>query len=242
MDGRATLIDLKEALVPNPSDCAPSPARVFSADEKQALYDVIFARRDVRNEFRPETIEDDTLTRILRAAHAAPSVGLSQPWNFILIKDAERRAQIKQAFLRANAEAQEMFEGDKRTAYGTLKLEGIEKAPLNICVTCDRTRGGEIVLGRTHNRDMDLYSTVCAVQNLWLAARAEGVGVGWVSIFNESDLKQILCLPEHVAIVAYLCVGYVSELFERPELAERQWATVASYQDVIMTETWDHRD
>ncbi|MCP1200997.1 5,6-dimethylbenzimidazole synthase [Notoacmeibacter sp. MSK16QG-6] len=225
--------------MPDPSIHAPSPARVFTESEKQALYDVIYARRDVRNEFRPEPIDEEALGRVLNAAHAAPSVGLSQPWNFILIRDTARRAEIKQAFLRANREAREMFPAERRTDYSALKVEGIEKAPLNICVTCNRSRGGEVVLGRTHNRDMDLYSTVCSVQNLWLAARAEGIGVGWVSIFHQSDLKRILGLPDHVAIVAYLCVGYISEMYERPELAVRRWANVADLRDVVLDETWN---
>jgi len=224
--------------VSDASTCAPTAARVFSPAEKQAVYDVIAHRRDVRNEFLPDPVDPETLRRILAAAHAAPSVGLSQPWNFILIRDPARRARVKAAFDKANAEAATMFPEARRSAYGALKLEGIETAPLNICVTCDRTRGGEVVLGRTHNRDMDLYSTVCAVQNLWLAARAEGVGVGWVSIFEEADLRPILGLPDHVAIVAYLCVGYVDRLFDGPELAARGWTTAAGLDTVVMEETW----
>lgn len=217
----------------------PSIARVFSAQEKQALYDIIGSRRDVRNEFLPTSIESEVLTRILSAAHKAPSVGLSQPWNFILIKDAARKAKIHAAFEKANAEAAQMFPADKQGTYRALKLEGIKIAPLNICITCDRTRGGKVVLGRTHNNDMDLYSTVCAVQNLWLAARAEGVGIGWVSIFNNEDLKEILQIPEHVEIVAYLCAGYVSELFKEPELEARGWAKRIPVEELIKSETWN---
>ncbi len=227
--------------MPDTSICAPRKARVFSQIEKQALYDVIENRRDVRNEFLPDPVEPDTLRRILKAAHAAPSVGLSKPWNFILIRDNAQRAKMKAAFRKANVEAVAMFPEAKRSAYSALKLEGIEKAPLNICVTCDRARGGEVVLGRTHNRDMDLYSTVCAVQNLWLAARAEGVGVGWVSIFNDADLRTILGLPGHVAIVAYLCVGYVDQLFDKPELAARGWASESELNASVMEETWDEQ-
>lgn len=216
----------------------PSTARVFSTEEKQALYDIINSRRDVRNEFLSTPIKDDVLTRILSAAHKAPSVGLSQPWNFILIKDAARRAKIHEAFEKANDEAAQMFPADKQGAYRALKLEGIKKSPLNICITCDRTRGGKVVLGRTHNNDMDLYSTVCAVQNLWLAARAEGVGIGWVSIFNNQDLKDILHIPEHVEIVAFLCAGYVSELFKEPELEARGWAKRIPVEELIKIETW----
>lgn len=225
--------------MPEPSKCAPTPAREFTQAEKQALYDVIYARRDVRNEFKPDPIDDDALLRVLSAAHAAPSVGLSQPWNYILIQDHARRSEVKQAFLRANTDAREMFPPERRSDYGALKLEGIEKAPLNICVTCDRTRGGDVVLGRTHNREMDVYSTVCSVQNFWLAARAEGIGVGWVSIYDDMDMRRILKLPEHVEIVAYLCVGYVDEMFERPELAVRGWADIMELKDVVMQEAWN---
>lgn len=222
----------------DPQDPAPCRARVFSPDERQALYDIIAHRRDVRNEFLPDPIDDAVLTRILQAAHAAPSVGLSQPWNFILIRDPARRAAVKRAFLKANEEARAMFPEAKQSHYAALKLEGIDKAPLNICVTCDRSRGGKVVLGRTHNPDMDLYSTVCAVQNLWLAARAEGIGVGWVSIFNDADLRPLLGLPDHVAIIAYLCLGHVDDLFDRPELAARGWASVEDLDKMVMAEGW----
>ena len=220
------------------TDPAPVPAHVFTPEERQALYDVIAHRRDVRNEFLPDPIAPDVLRRILAAAHAAPSVGLSQPWTFILVRDRDRRMRVKAAFDKANAEAQALFPEARQSDYAALKLEGILTAPLSICVTCDRTRGGDVVLGRTHNADMDLYSTVCAVQNLWLAARAEGIGVGWVSIFDEADLRPILNLPDHVTIVAWLCVGHVDALFDRPELAARGWATEDTLDAVVMEETW----
>ena len=220
------------------SNPALSAARVFSPNERQALYDIIQHRRDVRDEFLPTPIDPDALRRVLKAAHAAPSVGLSQPWNFILIEDDQTRKAMKAAFTKANDEAEAMFPEDKRSTYAALKLEGIDKAPLNICVTCDRQRGGKVVLGRTHNQDMDLYSTVCAVQNLWLAARAEGIGVGWVSIFDEADVRPLLGLPDHVEIIAYLCVGYVDQLFSRPELAARGWASETELDAHIMHERW----
>lgn len=216
----------------------PQPARRFDEFERQALYDIIDARRDVRNEFLPDPVDPATLRRILAAAHAAPSVGFMQPWDFILIRDPDRRAAIHASFLRANAEAEQMFGEDRRALYRSLKLEGILTAPLNICVTCDRTRGGEVVLGRTHNRDMDLYSTVCAVQNLWLAARAEGVGIGWVSIFRPNDLREFLGIPDHVEIVAYLCAGYVDELYPKPELEARGWRARLDLDSVIHEDAW----
>ncbi|GAW37021.1 5,6-dimethylbenzimidazole synthase [Roseovarius sp. A-2] len=224
---------------PKLSTPGPSPARAFSETERKALHDIIAARRDVRNEFLPDDIDPEALRRVLEAAHAAPSVGFMQPWNFILLRDAEQRRRVHDAFAAANEEAAQMFEAGRRTEYRALKLEGILKAPLNIAVTCDRTRGGKVVLGRTHNRDMDLFSTVCAVQNMWLAARAEGIGMGWVSIFRPEDLRAILRLPEHVEIVAYLCLGYVSELFDGPELAARGWRQRLELDSLIMNERWE---
>lgn len=222
----------------DPSNCTPSKARVFSSSERQALYDVIAHRRDVRDEFLPDPIEPAILNRVLQAAHAAPSVGLSQPWNFILVQNQDTQQVVFEAFHKANQEAAEMFGPERAAVYRELKLQGIRKAPLNICVTCDRTRGGKVVLGATHNKDMDIYSSVCAVQNLWLAARAEGIGVGWVSIFHEQDLKDIFAIPDHVTIVAYLCVGYVDVLYEKPELAVKGWDAIAGLDEVVMNENW----
>ena len=222
---------------PLAEDCL-APAGAFSADERAAVYRAIDERRDVRNEFLPEPIADQTLLRILAAAHAAPSVGLMQPWSFILIRDRATRERIHGLFTARNAEAAERFEGERADQYRSLKLEGILTAPLNVCVTCDRSRGGPVVLGRTHQRDTDLYSTVCAVQNFWLAARAEGVGVGWVSIFEPGDLKPVLSIPDEVAVVAYLCVGYVDRLFDRPELEARGWTARLPLGDVVSDERW----
>jgi 5,6-dimethylbenzimidazole synthase len=217
---------------------ATHPAGPFTQAERDAVYRAIETRRDVRGEFLPQPIAQEVLLRILGAAHHAPSVGLMQPWNFILIRDLEARRRVHAAFERRNAEAAAMFSGERAERYGALKLEGILTAPLNICVTCDRSRGGPVVLGRTHQRATDLYSTVCAVQNLWLAARAEGVGVGWVSIFEPDDLKPLFALPEEVEIVAYLCVGYVDRLYDRPELEARLWAERLPLSEVVFDERW----
>ncbi|ULB11919.1 5,6-dimethylbenzimidazole synthase [Cereibacter azotoformans] len=216
----------------------PLPARRFTEAERQALHDIIAERRDVRDEFLPDPVDPAALRRVLEAAHLAPSVGFMQPWNFILIRDAARRAEVHAAFRRANDEAAELFSEEKRDTYRSLKLEGILKAPLNICVTCDRNRCGEVVLGRTHNPEMDLYSTVCAVQNLWLAARAEGLGVGWVSIYREEELRSILGIPEAVKIVAYLCVGHVDRFYAAPELALKGWRQRLPLDDLLMEEGW----
>ena len=194
----------------------------------------------MRDQFLSTPVEDDLLQRLLTAAHHAPSVGFMQPWNFITIRKPAIKQQMWQAFSRANGEAQEMFGGDRKQLYRSLKLEGIRKAPLNLCITCDRTRGGNVVLGRTHDLNMDLYSTVCAVQNLWLATRAEGIGVGWVGIFNDHDLRDILGIPDHVAIVAYLCIGYVDQIYDEPELQKKGWRKRLQLKDLIFEDGWEN--
>ncbi len=213
-------------------------AGAFSCEERQAVYRAIETRRDVRDQFLPEPLPDHLVGRLLHAAHSAPSVGFMQPWNFLLVRSEATRRAVHAAFLKANAEAAEMFAGERQAAYRALKLEGILKAPLSICVTCDPTRGGTVVLGRTHNPRMDVYSTVCAVQNLWLAARAEGVGVGWVSIFHDSDIRQALAIPEHVEIVAWLCVGYIDKLYAEPELAVKGWRQRLPLEELVFEERW----
>jgi len=213
-------------------------AGAFPCEERQAVYRAIETRRDVRDQFLPDALPDDLVGRLLHAAHSAPSVGFMQPWNFLLVRSEETRRAVHGAFLKANAEAADMFSGERQVQYRALKLEGILKAPLSICVTCDPTRGGTVVLGRTHNPRMDVYSTVCAVQNLWLAARAEGVGVGWVSIFHDSDIREILGIPAHVEIVAWLCVGFVDQLYAEPELAVKGWRQRLSLEELVFEERW----
>jgi len=204
----------------------------------QGFYETLFNRRDVRGEFRSDAVSDEVLARLLIAAHHAPSVGLSQPWNFIVVKSDETKSRVHKAFCEANAEAIDLFDGDRKQQYQRLRLQGILDAPVNLCVTCDRTRGGDVVLGRTHQRDMDLYSTVCAVQNLWLAARAEGLGMGWVSIIKPEALDEIFQLPESVVPIAYLCLGYVDYFRERPELEEKGWEKRAALKDMVFSEQW----
>ncbi|WP_324761859.1 5,6-dimethylbenzimidazole synthase [Sinorhizobium meliloti] len=227
-------------MLPDQNGCLAA-AGAFSPDERAAVYRAIETRRDVRDEFLPEPLPEDLVARLLAAAHQAPSVGFMQPWNFVLVRRDETREKVRQAFQRANDEAAEMFSGERQAKYRSLKLEGIRKAPLSICVTCDRTRGGAVVLGRTHNPQMDLYSTVCAVQNLWLAARAEGVGVGWVSIFHEREIKAILGIPEHIEIVAWLCLGFVDKLYQEPELAAKGWRQRLPLEDLVFEEGWGVR-
>lgn len=221
---------------------APACSNAFDPAERDAVYRAIFERRDIRAEFLPDAVPDAVLARLLRAAHHAPSVGFMQPWDFIVVRDRAVRARIHGAFTRASAEAAAMFEGERQTAYRSLKLEGILDAPLGICVTCDRTRNGPVVLGRTHQGEMDLYSAVCAVQNLWLAARAEGIGIGWVSIVSKADLRAALGIPEEIEIIAYLCAGYVSAFPSLPDLERRKWLGRLALKDVVRVDGWQGRE
>jgi 5,6-dimethylbenzimidazole synthase len=213
----------------------------FTAEEQAAVYKCIFNRRDVRGQFLADSLPDEVLARILRAAHHAPSVGFMQPWDFIIVRDHAVKTRIHAAFQTAQAEAAAMFEEKKRESYRSLKLQGILEAPVGICVTRDRARNGPVVIGRTHLREMDLYSAVCAVQNLWLAARAEGVGVGWVSILRREDLRAALGIPESIELIAYLCVGYVSHFAEKPELESAGWLPRMALRDIVWFDRWRQR-
>ena len=213
-------------------------AEAFSDSERDAVYRAIFERRDIRAQFLPMPVPDVVLARLLRAAHHAPSVGFMQPWDFIVVRDRTVRADIHEAFTRATREAAAMFDEKRAAAYRKLKLEGILEAPLGICVTCDRSRNGPVVLGRTHQGEMDLYSAVCAVQNLWLAARAEGIGIGWVSIVSKADLRATLGIPEEIEIIAYLCAGYVDDFPARPDLERKGWLPRLALKDVVRVDGW----
>ena len=212
--------------------------RGFSDPEREAVYRAIFERRDVRRDFLPKPIPAPVLTRLLTAAHHAGSVGFMQPWDFVIIRDHATKGAVKDLFRQANAEAAMRYQGRRVALYRSLKLEGIEEAPINICVTCSRQRGGRDVLGRSTVRDTDLYSTCCAIQNLWLAARAEGIGVGWVSILDHSALKRVLGVPKPVKVLAYLCLGYVSDFAPRPDLETAGWRSRIPVEELIHYELW----
>ena len=210
----------------------------FTTAERDAVYRAIHTRRDVRGEFLPDAIPDDVLARVLTAAHHAPSVGFMQPWDFVLVRAREVRERIHRDFLAAHVEAEQMFDEAKRATYRNLKLEGILDAPLNLCITCDRSRHGPVVIGRTHIGAMDIYSAVCAVQNLWLAARAEGLGVGWVSILHEQALREALGIPQEIIPIAYLCIGYVSDFHARPELEAAGWLKRMPLTELLHFDGW----
>ncbi|RCL00171.1 MAG: dimethylbenzimidazole synthase [Candidatus Tokpelaia sp. JSC188] len=202
------------------------------------IYRVIATRRDIRSEFLPQPLPETTIRRLLEAAHHAPSVGFMQPWNFILIRDFGQRRRVQKIFTRAFKEEAHIFKRKRRKLYHSLKLEGIVNAPLNICVTCDNMRENHTGLGRYHNPQMAVYSTVCAVQNLLLAARSENIGVGWVSIYREEELRDVLNIPARIEIIAYLCVGFASSFDNQPELQKKGWRKRLPLDKLVFNEYW----
>jgi 5,6-dimethylbenzimidazole synthase len=218
------------------------PAGEFTPEERRGLYRAIYERRDIRAHFLPDPIPPAVFGRILDAAHHGPSVGFMQPWDFLVVRDLAVRRAIREGFLEANRRAAERYEGERRALYDGLKLEAILEAPVNLCITCDRERPKGGALGRVTDPSTDLYSTVCAVQNLWLAARAESLGVGWVSILDFDRLREILGIPPRIVPVAYLCIGFVSQFPPNPTLETAGWETRESLARLIHFDRWDGRD
>jgi 5,6-dimethylbenzimidazole synthase len=208
-------------------------------DPRPGLYAAIFKRRDIRH-FRPDPVPDVTLSRILLAAHHAPSVGFTQPWSFIIVRDLGRRREVKRVFEQERMKNAALFSGSRRKQFLSFKLEGILEAPLNLIVTCQIGRFGPAVLGKPGTEQVELYSTCLAVQNLWLAARAEGLGVGWVSIVSNHALRSIFSLPPEVTPVAYLCVGYAERFSSRPTLEEAGWAPRLPLEQLLHFDSWDN--
>jgi 5,6-dimethylbenzimidazole synthase len=216
-------------------------AEGFEAIERQAVYRAIRERRDVRRGFLPKPMPDELLGRLLEAAHSAPSVGLMQPWRFIVVRDIGVRQAIHDIFLDANQEALATYEGERQQNYAGMKLEGILEAPQNLCIVCDSQSSKGHQLGRRTMPETALYSAVCAIQNLWLAARAEGIGVGWVSILEPTRLRRALEIPEHITPVAYLCLGYVDEFSSEPDLERVGWERRSSLESVLAFDRYDSR-
>ncbi|MEU5582084.1 nicotinate-nucleotide--dimethylbenzimidazole phosphoribosyltransferase [Streptomyces huasconensis] len=218
-----------------------TPAPGYDDAEREAVLRVMRERRDIRNGFRSDPIPHEVLLRVLEAAHTAPSVGHSQPWDFVVIKSAEtRRTMHELAMRQRDAYAKSLPKG-RAKQFKELKIEAILDTPVNIVVTADPTRGGRHTLGRHTQPQMAPYSSALAVENLWLAARAEGLGVGWVSFFDEREMVRALGLPEHLEVVAYLCVGYVDEFPEEPELMQAGWSKRRPLSWVVHEETYGRR-
>ncbi|MET8679775.1 nicotinate-nucleotide--dimethylbenzimidazole phosphoribosyltransferase [Streptomyces sp. NPDC004647] len=218
-----------------------TPAAGYGDAEREAVLRVMRERRDIRNGFRTDPIPHDVLLRVLEAAHTAPSVGHSQPWDFVVIRSAEtRRTMHELAGRQREAYAKSLPKG-RAKQFKELKIEAILDTPVNIVVTADPTRGGRHTLGRHTQPQMAPYSSALAVENLWLAARAEGLGVGWVSFFDEREMVRALGLPEHLEVVAYLCVGYVDEFPDEPELLQAGWSKRRPLSWVVHEETYGRR-
>ncbi len=192
-------------------------------------------RRDVRgNNFLNTPVSADEINQILNAASLAPSVGYSQPWQFVVIKDHEVKRRIHDSFDSENEKAKTHFEGERKQAYTKLKLEGIHESPVNIAVFYNPVDGP--VLGQNSMPEVGEYSVVCAVQNMWLMARALNIGIGWVSILDSNKVKEILKAPAQNKLVAYLCVGHVKEFYSKPELERLKWGERKPLQSVVFTD------
>ncbi len=204
----------------------------------QDLYDVIARRRDVRAEFSGEPVDLGALRRVLEAAHHAPSVGHSQPWDFVLVFDDQTRESFAEHVESERQTFAAELPPERRNTFERIKVEGIRESGLGVVVTYDPDRGGQHVLGRHAIADTGLYSTCLAIQNLWLAATAEGLGVGWVSFYREEFLADLVGLPDGVRPVAWLCLGPVTELQEVPDLVRHGWRGGRTLDEAIHVEGW----
>jgi nicotinate-nucleotide--dimethylbenzimidazole phosphoribosyltransferase len=208
----------------------------YGNDARAAVHRVIADRRDIRR-FRPDDVPADVLRRVLEAAHRAPSVGLMQPWRLIVVSDLQTRIAIRRLAQRERLRQADRFDARARQ-FLDQKIEGVVEAPLGICVCCDHGDPLAEVLGRGTIPDTDVYSTACAIENLWLAARAEGLGVGWVSYYRPGDLRALLGIPERADPIAYLCLGWPDERPERPGLEAAGWSSRMGLDEVVMEERW----
>ncbi|MEV0684600.1 5,6-dimethylbenzimidazole synthase [Nocardia sp. NPDC050378] len=201
--------------------------------EQLSVYDAIRLRRDVRAEFTGELVDDDTLWRILSAAHRAPSVGNSQPWDFVVVREAATLRRFADHVAGKRVEFRDALPADRAATFDPIKIEGIVESGTGIVVTHDDRRGGPQVLGRASVPETGVYSTVLAIQNLWLAATAEQVGVGWVSFYEPGFLRDLVGLPEGITPIAWLCVGPVREFQEVPDLERFGWRARRALTDAV---------
>lgn len=209
----------------------------FSTSDQQLLEDIMMLRRDVRgNRFVNRELSDCDVDKILNAASMAPSVGFSQPWEFVVIREPSIKRAIADNFEQENANASALFSDEKREKYAQLKLEGILETPVNIAVFY--TPSKQPVLGQTSMLDMGEYSVVCAIQNMWLMARAMNIGIGWVSILDAEKVKKTLNAPQHNKLVAYLCVGHVDEFLSKPELETLDWKQRKAINSLVFRDSY----
>ena len=210
----------------------------FSQSDSELLESILMSRRDVRgNRFTAQAVSEETIERLLDAALYAPSVGFSQPWQFVVIRDDAIKKKVHASFQTANQSAQSLFSDEKQKQYQSLKLEGILEAPVNLAIFYKPS--DKPVLGQTSMSDMGRFSVVCAIQNLWLMARSLNVGVGWVSIVESQQVKQAVNAPEDLELIGYLCIGYVDEFLDKPELEIKGWEKKKARQDIVSFEQFE---
>jgi nicotinate-nucleotide--dimethylbenzimidazole phosphoribosyltransferase len=210
----------------------------FDEERRRAVYDVIAARRDIRR-FRPDQLDPALVRRLLGAAHAAPSVGHCQPWRFVIVTDAPARERAALIAERERQRQASLLSEDARRRMLDLQLDGIAEAPLGIVVCCDRRAAPAGVLGRATFPDTDMWSCACAIENFWLAARAEGLGVGWVTLFPPDDLAALVGLPPGVETLGWLCIGWPDERPPSPGLERAGWSRRTPLEAVVVHERWD---
>nr|WP_066370762.1 5,6-dimethylbenzimidazole synthase [Neobacillus fumarioli] len=213
----------------------------FSPDEQKAVYKAFSARRDIRS-YLPDPVPKEILERILHAAHLAPSVDFMQPWNFIVISDRNIQNKLYQVVEKERLRASANYDDLKQDHYLRLKLEGLLQAPMTICVTNHSGRGGPHVLGRNTIPETDLMSTACAIENMWLAARVEGIAMGWISIYQKQDIRNILGIPDSVDPVALLTIGYTSHFPDIPVLERVGWAKRLDLKELVFQNQWDQKE
>ena len=211
--------------------------KTFTLEDQKLLEDLMLHRRDVRgNNFLHDEVSEQAIEKILNAASLAPSVGFSQPWEFVVIRDSKTKKQVHDSFKVENQKAETEFSDQRQAAYKSLKLEGILEAPVNIAVFYKPTN--QPVLGQASMPEVGEYSVVCAIQNMWLMARAMNIGIGWVSILDPKHVKTILKSPDNNKLVAYLCVGYVKEFYSEPELQKLKWAQRKEIKSTVFNDSY----
>lgn len=195
---------------------------LFDDAFRRQLHELFVWRRDVRR-FRADALPDDALQRLIETACLSPSVGLSQPWRFVIVGDAARRRAVIEDFTSCNADALRAYSGERAARYAKLKLAGLEQAPGHLAVFADRRSEIGCGLGQATMPEMAEYSVAAAICCMWLAARAEGIGIGWVSILNPDRIREILDVPDSWKFIGYLCIGYPQAESDRPELEQADW-------------------
>ncbi|MCW8878333.1 MAG: 5,6-dimethylbenzimidazole synthase [Kangiellaceae bacterium] len=209
----------------------------FSAQDSELLEQIMQARRDVRgNRFATRPVAQKLVDKVLQAASYAPSVGFSQPWEFVMVSNQSTKQAIAESFRTVNQSAQQQFGDTKQQLYQSLKLEGIMEAPINIAVFYRPSKLP--VLGQSSMQETGKYSVVCAIQNMWLMARSLNLGIGWVSILEPQEVKQVLSAPEDAELVAYLCLGHVKEFLDKPELEELNWEKRKPLESCVFDESY----